>query len=103
MSFNEESEAIVLLDAVAATGAGDLKVMDTTNATFQATNSASSTGATVVDIEVSNDNAGWIVLGTITLSGANDTYGIASSASWKHARANVTTWTDGTVTVTMGG
>jgi len=70
-------------------------------ATFQATNSADGT-TTTVNIDVSNDDTNWVTMGTISLSGANDTDGFASNAAWKYVRA-VSTVTTGTVTVTMGG
>jgi len=91
---------VVLLGAAAATGAGSPADMEET-VTFQATNDASGT-TTVVDIEVSNDGVQWIVMGTISLAANNETDGFVSSAPWKLVRANVTTRTAGTVTVTMG-
>ena len=97
-----KGESVVIANAIGATGAQTAVTSGGVFGTFQATNNASGTD-TVVDIEVSNDNVQWIVMGTITLSGNNDTDGFASSASWKYTRANVTAWNAGTVTVIMGG
>ena len=75
------------------------------SATFQATMGTAGTTTATVDIEVSNDEVQWIVMGTITLNGVSDTDGYASSASWAFVRANVKALgTPGTteVTVTMG-
>ena len=90
-----------------ATGAGDSKEPDiaSTGWTFQATMGTAGTTTATVDIEVSNDEVQWIVMGTITLNGVSDTDGYASSASWAFVRANVKALgTPGTteVTVTMG-
>jgi len=61
------------------------------------------TTTAIVDIEVSNDNSSWITMGTISLSGASDTDGFASTASWNYVRANVTALGAGAdVTVIMG-
>ena len=44
-----------------------------------------------VKVEVSNNNADWLELGTITLSGtARASDGFAADAPWRYARGNVT-------------
>ena len=107
----ETIKAKNILTEATATGAGEPVELTNTgsaNHTFQATLDAdSTTPAANVDIEVSNDNSTWIVMGTISVSGNSDTDGFASSASWRYARANVTDINDGggtaAVTVTIGG
>ena len=64
-----------------------------------------STGAATIKIQVSNDGANWLDLGTITLTlGTVATAdGFASYAAWAYVRANVTviSGTNASVTVTM--
>jgi len=92
-------------DSAGAQQAQEIDKVEGASATFQATLSDTVTPAATVDIEVSNDKSQWIKMGTITLSGAEDTDGFASSASWKYVRANVTSISGASadVTVTMGG
>lgn len=96
-----------LLDAKTTTGAGTSIFKDAPITTFQAfgTTSAGS-GTGVINIEVSNDNTNWLVLGTIslTLSTTTATDGFVANAPWKHVRANVTTLsgTGASVTALMG-
>lgn len=103
--MTNQVSSIPLLTAATATGAGEGKRAVSANRTYQA--SATATGALTadVDIEVSNDNVNWLVLGTISLAdddAASD--GFASDAAWTYTRANVTaiTGTGAAVTVTMG-
>lgn len=101
----------VLLDNVSTTGAGSkvpvVKKGDS-SATFQATvNGTSGTVTATIDIEVSNNETDWIVMGTISLSATAptaDSDGFASNASWSFARAKLTaiTGTGAVVTVLMG-
>lgn len=71
--------------------------------TFQATLGPDGTAAATVDIEVSNDGIAWIPMGTITLSGANDTDGFVSNEAWVWVRADLTALGAGAaVTVTQG-
>ena len=77
------------------------------NKTFQASGQTSaSTGATAVNVEVSNDNSNWIVMGTIslTLGTATNTDGFVSSANWTYVRGRVTSisGTGATVSLFMG-
>ena len=85
--------SITLLNAVTATGAGAAKTFShsipykTCQATVTGTGSVSAT----VNIEVSNDGIGWILAGTITLSGTTTaTDGFVIQAPWLNIRANVT-------------
>lgn len=77
------------------------------SATFQAVGQTTAgSGATVVDIEVSNDNVNWIILGTITLTLGTVTTsdGFASGAPWAYTRAEVRSisGTGASVSVFMG-
>lgn len=92
----------VLLNAVSVATTGAATPHSGIYKTFQATNNGSGT-TTVVDILVSNDGTQWITMGTINLSSNDETDGFASNASWKLVKADATTVTAGTVTVTMGG
>lgn len=106
----ENIKAHTILNARTTTGAGDGHQNSnngTADTTYQATlDNESTTPVATVDIEVSNDNKNWVVMGTISLSGNGDTDGFAASAAWKLSRANVTAISDGggaaAVTVTMG-
>lgn len=98
----------LLVNGVTATGA--VPVVATCAAsgtTFQAfgTTTAGSGAATVV-IQVSNDGANWIDLGTITLTLGTSatTDGFAALAAWAFVRANVTaiSGTGASVSVYMG-
>lgn len=84
-----------MLNAVLVTGAGSGAGVSThSHKTFQATVVGSGAVTGVVNVEVSNNNTHWIVLGTITLSGTNSaTDGFASEAAWAYYRGNVTTIT----------
>ena len=95
----------IILDGATATGAGSSVPMRGAHTTFQATSDASHTGTSTVDIEVSNDDVSWIVMGTLSVTDASDSDGLASSAAWKYVRPNCTAHGDSTneVTVTMGG
>lgn len=77
------------------------------NATFQANGiTTAGTGSATIDIEVSNNESDWIIMGTITLTlGTTSTSdGFASSSAWAFVRSNVTaiSGTGATVTVTIG-
>lgn len=79
----------------------------TDNKTFQASGKTStSTGATAVVVEVSNDNANWITMGTIslTLGTTTTTDGFVSSANWTYVRGRVSSisGTGATVSLFMG-
>lgn len=64
---------------------------------------ASSTGASVILIEVSDDGTNYITLGTITLvlgtSATSD--GFACANSWEYYRANISSISGSTATVTV--
>ncbi len=98
----------LLANAVTATGAVNVvATCSRDGTTFQASGTTTAgAGTAVVAIEVSNDNANWITLGTITLTlGTSATSdGFAALAAWGFVRANVTTLTGtgASVTVTMG-
>ncbi len=92
------------------TATGVVSVVATCNSagtTFQAAGATTAgSGSAVVAIEVSNNNADWITLGTITLTlGTSSTSdGFASLAAWGFVRCNVTTLTGtgASITVSMG-
>jgi hypothetical protein len=67
---------------------------------------SSGSGAATVKVQVSNDNANWIDLGTIslTLGTTRTTDGFASVASWCFVRGNVTaiSGTGAKVSLVMG-
>lgn len=74
--------------------------------TFQASGTTSAgAGASVILVQVSNNNSDWITLGTITLTlGTSSTSdGFASNAPWPYVRGNVSSisGTNAAVTLTM--
>lgn len=98
---------VKLLDAVIVTGAGASREVRVPKRTFQLYGTTSAgAGAAEVDIEVSNDNTNFIVLGTITLVLATtaSSDGFAIDAPWQYVRGNVKSisGTNATVTLTMG-
>jgi hypothetical protein len=107
--------AQVLLSKATATGAGaawnprDTSAVATyTQHSFQAIGSTTtSTGAATVLIQVSNDGANYITMGTITLTlGTSITSdGFAAANTWEYYRANVSaiSGTGASVTVYMKG
>ena len=100
------TSATLLLNATATGASTSVNAMSATGNTFQAAGTVSaSTGAATVKIQVSNDFANWLDLGTITLTlGTSATAdGFASYAAWAYVRANVTvlSGTGASVTVTM--
>jgi hypothetical protein len=79
----------------------------TDNKTFQATGrTTAGIGAVSVEVQVSNDNANWIVMGTITLTlgTATTTDGFVSIANWTYVRGRVASLsgTGATVSLFMG-
>jgi len=88
---------MILINNAAATGAGTSQNVQTLripqdNRTFQATGQTSaSTGAARIDVEVSNDNTNWILMGsiTLTLGTTTTTDGFVSSANWTWVRGKV--------------
>jgi hypothetical protein len=84
---------ITLLNAVTTTGAGTSKQFNHSipYRTCQATVTGTGAVTASVNIEVSNDNVGWILAGTIALSGTTTaTDGFTIQATWLNIRANVT-------------
>jgi len=78
------------------------------DAAFQATVVGTGTVSATVQIEMSNDNIGWLVdsTSTLTLSGTTvASNGFVSSGPWQYARANITaiSGTNAKVTCTVGG
>ncbi len=76
--------------------------------TYQATVSGTGAVTATVQIEVSNDNVGWLYDSTSTLSLTGTTVasgGFTSNAQWKYIRANITaiSGANAKVTVTVGG
>jgi len=102
--------ATQLLTNATATGAGAaIPIRSSTMAyiykSFQAVGAMSTgSGSATIKIEVSNDGANFVTLGTIglALSTTTATDGFACSVTWAFVRANVTALTtNGTVTVYM--
>lgn len=84
--------------------AGDRMTIIPTNRAFQATVEGTGNVSATVRVEASNDLKAWLLLGTITLAGANiASDGLTSIAAWAHVRAVVTaiTGTGAEVNVTM--
>lgn len=95
-----------LLNGKTSTGAGTAYAMGGKR-TFQASGATTAgAGAATIKIQVSNDNANWLDLATIslTLSTTTATDGLAADAPWGYVRANVTaiSGTGASVTVRMG-
>lgn len=91
--MSDYAGSITLLNAVTVTGAGTGNQFSRSisNRTAQATVSGTGAVTATVNIEVSNDGAGWIVAGTITLSGTTTaTDGFVIQAPWLYSRGNVT-------------
>ena len=68
------------------------------NRTFQATGqTTTSTGAAVINVEVSNDNSNWILMGSIslTLGTTTTTDGFVAQANWTYIRGKVSSITSG--------
>jgi len=98
--------ATLLLSGQTITGPGSSFRLDGASRTFHLTGiTGSGAGTAAVNIEVSNDNNTWLLLGTISLilGPAIAADGFASAASWLFARGNVTgiTGTSAQVTLTM--
>jgi len=79
----------------------------TDNRTFQAAGTTSSgAGTASINVEVSNNNADWIVAATIglTLGTTSTSDGFVTSANWTYVRGRVTSisGTGATVTLYMG-
>lgn len=85
-----------LIAAKTSTGAGTATPvrMIRDKRTFQVT----VTGVAVVAIEGSNDGNNWITL----QAGITSSAGFEDDAPWNYVRANVTSYTSGSVTVVMG-
>lgn len=97
------------ISPIIATGAGPWAEFSEPICTFEATLSNTTTPTATVEIHGSNSNTttpgAGTLMGTITLSGANDVAGFSKdSASYKYKCAKVTaiSGTSASVTVTMG-
>lgn len=92
-AFADKVFAAVLMVDRATSGTTTAIELGGINRTYFAYGSTSaSTGSCIIKIQVSNDNATFIDMGTITLTlgTAVTADGIASMAPWKYARANQT-------------
>jgi hypothetical protein len=91
----------ILLDNKASTGAGQVVEVDSEKTSFDVV----ITNIATVQIQASNNimaltdpaSVTWHTLATITTSGGYENY-----APWRYWRANVSSYTSGTVTVRMG-
>lgn len=104
--------SIVLLNNATTTVTGTPQNVQTLrtptdNRTFQASGSTTAgAGAVSVAVEVSNDNANWITMGTIglTLGTTSATDGFVGIANWTYVRGRVASisGTGATVSLFMG-
>jgi hypothetical protein len=94
-----------LLDGVLVIGAGTASSMYGGRCTFQGiANGSSGAFSAVITVEVSNDNANWELLGTMTLAGTAttaDSTGLSSDAPWAFVRGNVTSISGTGATATL--
>lgn len=102
-----KSSVVTLLDSADGTGAGSTFPLPSGRVTLQANGSVSaSTGSASIAVQVSNDGANWLTLGTITLSltTSESSDGFASDAPWAFVRGNVTSisGTGAAVSLLMG-
>lgn len=107
-------QTIALLSGATGVGAGtaysflnntQLEARDRTPLTFQATVAGTGAISATVPIYVSHDNANWLPLATITLSGtAAASDGFTAAGRWAYLRADVAAiaGTGAAVTVLMG-
>jgi hypothetical protein len=103
---------IVLIDNATTTATGTPQNVQalripTDNKTFQASGTTTAgSGAVSVAVEVSNDNANWITMGTIglTLGTTSATDGFVGIANWTYVRGRVASisGTGATVSLFMG-
>lgn len=97
MSSNVHSiisnKVMTLLNGVTSTGASDSQLMPAAKVTFQVTGI---TTATVL-LQGSHDDTNWVTLATAT---SDDGYVLTDP--WKYIRVNVSVYTAGTITTTVG-
>ena len=90
-----------LLNAVTAVGASDsVDVSSYNKLTFHIIATSVTTGATI-KIQHSLDGTNWVDVSTTNVSASGNTEVAFSDVKYKYVRANVTSYTDGTFTVTM--
>lgn len=102
--LGSKQDAVVILDAATATGAGVVHRPWGHRRTYEAQGTTSAgAGAAVIVIQVCNDGSSWKTLGTfsLTLGTTSTTDGFASSAAWKYVRANVSSISGTTATVSV--
>ena len=95
----------IQIQSTTTTGAGAAYPCEPSRKTFQVTAVGTGTVTCSVDIEVSNNNNNWLKLATVALNGATpQTDGFTADAPWAFYRANPTSITAGspTITTTMG-
>jgi hypothetical protein len=83
----------MLTNATATGASAAFQVRYANRMTFQASGTTTAgAGAATVKIQVSNDGANWLDLGTIslTLSTTSSSDGFAAEAPWQFVRANIT-------------
>ena len=95
------SAVTTLLAAVLIPGPSASSPFSGGRSTFQAFLSNTTTPTALVNIEVSNNDVAWEILGTLTLSGANDSDGLSADAPWAFVRANVTSISGTSAAVTL--
>lgn len=100
-------EIVTLLHGATATGAGSTARKSASLSTSQAKGATTaSTGAASIAVQVSNNGANWLTLGTISLSlsTSESSDGFSSDAPWAFVRGNVTSisGTDAAVSLLMG-
>ena len=91
MANNQANSYQMMTDAIAP-GAGESMSVGSDIKSFQAIGSTTAgAGAASVDIEVSNNDVNWIVMGTIalTLGTSESTDGFVGLSGWRYIRANL--------------
>lgn len=100
--FQATDNIVTLLDAVESTGAGaGVRVPPVAKREFQAYLANTTTPTATVVVEGSMDDVHWVVLTTITLSGADDTDGVTGDNAWIFLRGNVTAISGTSAAVTL--
>lgn len=112
--FMNHLQTVNLLSGATGVGAGtaysflnntQLEARDRVALTFQANVTGTGAVSATVPVYVSHDNANWLLLGTITLSGTTAAAdGFTSAGRWAYIRADVAAiaGTGAAVTVLMG-
>ncbi len=88
----------LMLNAVSATGASDTMSFPLMDVTYRKVWQVITTGTATIQIRGSCDGTNWVVLTTVTATGATNE-GWIDNEPWPFMDANVSAYTSGTVTV----